>query len=115
MRICNKTSDLETCHTDVDPRRRHQIHTQPVFARMLTTRMVRSTGELFAIKKMAAQRMSIKKIAETFGVSLRTTKWWLQRLRSEGEMVPHDVRRPRGAKPDFCNSLSSILCPSLDI
>ena len=62
--------------------------------------MVRSVEELFAIEQMAAQGMSIQKIAETLGVPLRTTTRWLQR--SEGEMVPHNVGRPRGAEAGLC-------------
>ena len=64
--------------------------------------MVRSAEELVAIEKMAAQSMSMKKIAETVGVPLSTTKRWLNRLRSEGEMVSRNVGRPRGAEAGLC-------------
>ena len=50
---------------------------------------------------MAAHSMSIKKITEKLGVPLRTTKRWLQWLRSKGEMVPHSAGRPRGAGGRF--------------
>ena len=48
--------------------------------------MVRSAEELFAIEKKAAQSLGSKKITEALGVPLWTTKRWLQRLGSDGEI-----------------------------
>ena len=48
-----------------------------------------------AIEKMATVgHGQQKKITEE--LELSTTKQWLQRLRSEGEMVSHNSGRPRG-------------------
>ena len=58
--------------------------------------MVRFAQERFAIEKMATAGMGNKKIATTLGLPLSTTERWLQRLHSEGEMVPHHAGRPRG-------------------
>ena len=46
----------------------------PSVYKQFACEMVRSAEELFAIEKMAAQSMSIKKIAETVWVPLRMTK-----------------------------------------
>ena len=54
--------------------------------------------ELFAIEKMATAGMGNKKIATTLGLPLSTTKRWLQRLRTEGEMVSHNAGRQGGAE-----------------
>ena len=64
--------------------------------------MVLSAQERFAIEKMATAGMGNKKIATTLGLPLSTTKRWLQRLRSEGEMVSHNVGQPRGEEARVC-------------
>ena len=64
--------------------------------------MVRSTEELFAIEKLAAQSLGSKKIATTLGLPKTTTKRRLQRLRSEGNMEAHSVGRPRGEEAGLC-------------
>ena len=58
----------------------HHCLTSQVFTSILTTRMVLSAEELFALDRMAVDGMGNKKIAETLGVPLRTTKRWLQKL-----------------------------------
>ena len=58
--------------------------------------MVRSTEERFGMQRMTAQGLGSKKMWEALGVPLSTTKRWLQRLRSDGDMVARSVRRPRG-------------------
>ena len=58
--------------------------------------------KLLAIENMAAQGMGNKKITEALGVPLSTTKRWQQRLRSEGEVVSHNVGRPRGEEARVC-------------
>ena len=70
----------------------------PVFVSIFTTRMVLPAQELFAIEKLATAGMGNKKIATTLGLPQSTTKRWLQRVRSEGEIVSHSVGRPRGAE-----------------
>ena len=62
--------------------------------------MVLSAQELLA--KMATAGMGNKKIATTLGVPQSTTKRRMQRLRSEGEKVTHNVGRPRGAEARMC-------------
>ena len=64
--------------------------------------MVGSAEELIAIEKMAAAGKGNKKITEALGVPLSTAMRWLQRLRSEGEMVSHNVGRPRGEEARVC-------------
>ena len=49
------------------------------------------------MERMAIRGFGAKKIAATLGVPVATTKRWLQRLRSEGEMVSRNIGRPRGA------------------
>ena len=68
--------------------------------------MVLSAQELFAIEKMAIAGMGNKKIATTLGLPQSTTKWWLQRLRSEGEMRQHLPSRvcPGSRVPCFSTS-----------
>ena len=51
---------------------------------------------------MATAGMGNKKIVTTLGMPQSTTKRWLQRHRSEGEMVSHKVGRPRGAEAGVC-------------
>ena len=57
---------------------------------------------MYAIEKMAVAGMGNKKIATTLGLPQSTTKRWLQRPPSEGEMVSHNVGRPRGAEAGLC-------------
>ena len=75
--------------------------------------MNRSVEELFAIEKMTDQGMDIKKIVETIGVPLRTTKWSLYYLRSEDEMVSRNVGRPRGAETVVCRVFLEFLVSHL--
>ena len=72
-----------------------------VFVSSFTTRMVLSAQELFAIEKKATAGMG-NMIATALGLPQSITKRWLQRLRSEGEMVSHNVGRPRGAEAGLC-------------
>ena len=67
--------------------------------------MVLSAQELLAIEKMATAGMDNKKIATTLGLRQSATKRWLQRLRSEGEMVSHNV----GAGACL---VSRVVCPT---
>ena len=64
--------------------------------------MVRTAEDLFAIEKMAAQGVGNKMIATALGLPRSTTKHWLQRRRSDGEMVLRNVGRPRGAEARVC-------------
>ena len=63
----------------------------------------------FRLEKMATSSMGNKKIATTLGLSQSTTKRWLQRVRSEGVMVSHNVGRPRGAEAGLCLVFSKFL------
>ena len=75
--------------------------------------MVLSAHELYAIEKMAAGGMGNKKIATKLVLPQSITKRWLQRLRSEVEMVSHDVGRRRLVCVLFClcsQSTSLELC-----
>ena len=64
--------------------------------------MVLSAQELYASEKMAVFGMGNKKIATTLDLPQSTTLWWLQRLRSKGEMVSHKGVRPRGEEAGLC-------------
>ena len=72
--------------------------------------MALSAKALIAIEKIDAQSMGNKKIATTLGVPQSTTNRWLQRLRSEGKMVSHNVGRPRTEEAGLC--LFSLHVPS---
>ena len=54
------------------------------------------------MERMVIGVFGAKKIATTLGVPLSTTKRWLQRLRSDGDMASHNIGRPRGAKAGLC-------------
>ena len=93
----------DTCAGDSTSMYHSQICTKtPVFVSVFAARMVLSAQELFAMKKMATAGMGNKKIATALGSPQSTMKRWLQRLRSEGEMVSHNVGRPRGAEAGLC-------------
>ena len=62
-------------------------------------------------EKMAIACKGNWKIATTLGLPQSTTKRWLQRLRSESEMVSHNVGRPRGAEAGVC-LVSRVICPT---
>ena len=66
--------------------------------------MVRSTEEL-AVERMATRGFGAKKIATTLGVWVATTKRWLRRLRSDGDMASRNIGRPRGAEARLCDAL----------
>ena len=76
--------------------------------------MVFAAQELYVIGKVAAPGMGNKKIATTLGLPQSTTKRWLQRLRSDGEMVSRNVGRPCSAEvrvscfPLFSSHISRI-------
>ena len=72
--------------------------------------MVRSEEGLFAIERMAAQGLGSKKITEPLGVSLSTTKRWLQRLHSEGEVVPHRHTQHHRHRQKHCPTPDSQVC-----
>ena len=57
----------------------------------------------------AVQGMGNKKIATTLGLRQSTTERWLQRRRSEDEIVPHNVRRPRGEEAARINSAKHVI------
>ena len=50
------------------------------------------------MERMATQGLGSKKIAAALGVPVSTTKRWLQRLRSDGDMASRNIGRPRGAE-----------------
>ena len=75
--------------TDAHPRRSHQIHApqhhvsqMPSGYKFLVCIMVPSAEELCAVEKMAAQSTGNKKVTQTLGVPLRTTKQWLPQTRT---------------------------------
>ena len=53
-------------------------------------------------KKWQPLARASTKIATTLGLPQSTTKRWLLRLHSEGEMVSHNIARPRGAEAGVC-------------
>ena len=94
-KICKKNQRFPTFPTDAQPRTRHQIHApQPHWSNPKCIpiscvhygAICRGTPE-----RMAAQSLGSKKITDPLGLP-QSTKRWLQRLRSEGELVSH----PRG-------------------
>ena len=64
--------------------------------------MVRSTEERFAMERMATRGFGAKKIATTLGLPQSTTKRWLRRLRSDGDVASRNIGRPRGAEAGVC-------------
>ena len=95
LKLCDKTANFPTLHTDTKSLMTPIDAPQPLLPQITSVYkpfacdMVRSAEGLFAIERMAAQSLGSKKITEPLGVSLSTTKRWLQRLHSEGEVVPH--------------------------
>ena len=95
LKLCDKTANFPTLHTDTKSLMTPIDAPQPLLPQITSVYkpfacdMVRSAEGLFAIARMAAQGLGSKKITEPLGVSLSTTKRWLQRLHSEGEVVPH--------------------------
>ena len=73
--------------------------------------MVRSTEERFAMERMATRGFGSKKIAAALGVPEATTKRWLRRLRSDGDMASRNIGRPRGAEAGVC-LVSRVICPT---
>ena len=55
---------------------------------------------------MANRGFGAKKIATTPGLPQPTTKRWLQRLRSDGDMASRNIGRPRGAEAVLCDALA---------
>ena len=53
--------------------------------------MVRSAEERFAVERMATRGFGSKKIAAALGVPEATTKRWLRRLRSDGDMASRNI------------------------
>ena len=70
----------------------------PSVFKPLHNNMVRSTGERFAMERMATRGFGSKKIAAALGVPEATTKRWLRRLRSDGDKASRNIGRPRGAE-----------------
>ena len=63
------------------------------------------------MERMATRGFGGKKIAVALGVPEATTKRWLQRLRSDGDMASRNVGRPRGAEARVC-LVSRVICPT---
>ena len=88
-----------THHRLMTPNHAPQPHVPqiPCVYKYFACEMVLSAQELCVIEKMAIAGMGNKKM-----LPQSTTKRWLQRLRSEGEMVSHNVGRPRGEEAGLC-------------
>ena len=94
---------------------RHICLKSQVLTSTFTTTKVRSAEELFSIEKMAAKGLGSKKMATTLGMPQSTTKRWLEKLRSDGETVSHNVGGPRGEEAGVCVCVlfSFVLIPHL--
>ena len=106
--IYRKTLGFHTLHTDAHDRLDDiSIHHKPHFHQITSVfkpsqNMVRSTEELFDIERKATRGLGAKKIATALGVPEATTKRWLLRLRSDGDMASRNIGRPRGAEAGLC-------------
>ena len=122
--LCHKNGDKTARVAHVASTHNHAEDTKPVhhchmclksqvFVSIFTTIMVLSAQELFATEKVAIAGTGKKKIATTLGLPQSTKKRWLQRLRSEGEMVSHSVGRSRGVEAGLCLAFLAFLVSRL--
>ena len=63
------------------------------------------------MERMATRGFGAKKIAAALGVPEATTKRWLRRLRSDGDVASRNIGRPRGAEAGVC-LVSPVICPT---
>ena len=63
------------------------------------------------MERMATRGFGAKKIAAALGVPEATTKRWLRRLRSDGNVASRNIGRPRGAEAGVC-LVSRVICPT---
>ena len=54
------------------------------------------------MERMATRGFGDKKIANTLGLPEATTKRWLRRLRSDGDVAPHNIGRLRAVEASLC-------------
>ena len=98
-----ETSTFSILHTDAHDRLDDiSIHHKPHFPQIISVFkpshiMVRSTEERFAVERMTNRGFGAKRIATTLGLPQSTTKRWLQRLRSNGDMASRS-----GAEAGLC-------------
>ena len=61
------------------------------------------------MERMATRGFGAKKIAAALGVPEATTKGWLRRLRSDGDMASRNIGRPRDAEAGVCRVFLAFL------
>ena len=64
-------------------------------------------------QRWQSQRCGHQENGDTLGLRQSTTKRWLQRLRSEGEMVSHSIGRPRGQEAGLSRVFLAFLVSHL--
>ena len=65
------------------------------------------------MERMATRGFGAKKIAAALCVPEATTKRWLQRLRSDGDVASRNIGRPRGAEACYLSHIARIvMCAS---
>ena len=106
-----------TLHTDAHDRldnisTHHKPHVPQITSVLKPSHnMVRSAEERFAVERMAKRGFGAKKTAAALGVPEATTKHWLRRVRSDGDMASRNIGRPRRSKCHVCLSF----CWSMDV
>ena len=120
-----KTTDVRPFHIDAQHRLVTSIDApQPHLSQIpsvykhVTCEMVRSAQDFFAIEKMAAQGMSIKKIATTLGLPQSTTKRWLCRSKAQRKnVIQHACDTPLHPSTDTDNTTDTsntfLLCTTV--
>ena len=110
-KVYHKSAQFSIPHTDAHDRLYDiSLHSKPHFPQITSVfkpshNMVRSTEERFAMERVATRGFGAKKIAITLGLPQSTTKRWLQRLRSDGDLASRNIGRPRGAEAGVCRVL----------
>ena len=61
------------------------------------------------MERMATRGFGAKKIAAALGVLEATTKRWLRRLRSDGDVASRNIGRPLGAEAGVCRVFLAFL------
>ena len=95
----------------------HMCVKSPVFTNILRAKWSLPHRSCTPLKRWQSLAWATRRLRPRW-LPQSTTKRWLQRLRSEGEMVPHNVGRPRSEEAGFVSPrlasvvshLSNYLC-----
>ena len=101
-KIYRKSAHFSISHTDAHDRLDDlSMHLKPHVPQITSVfkpfqNMVRLTEERSAMERVATRGFGGKKIAAALGVPEATTKRWLGRLRSDGDVASRNIGRPLG-------------------